>query len=141
MYEGVILRELARLEAAHGSPEVALAFFERILDDFDVIGQRSNLTLSVGYLAMLFARLGRRAHAAQLLAAAMTDEKTLAMMTGLGDFDIREIDGILNDPELADHVHAGQATGPSKVLAVARLELRRLLEDLSVLEESSGRSR
>jgi predicted ATPase/DNA-binding SARP family transcriptional activator len=141
MYEGVILRELARLEAAHGSPEVALAFFERILDDFDVIGQRSNLTLSVGYLAMLFARLGRRAHAAQLLAAAMTDEKTLAMMTGLGDFDIREIDGILNDPELADHVHAGQATGPSKVLAVARLELRRLLEDLSVLEESAGRSR
>ena len=140
MYEGVILRELARLEASHGSPEAALAFFERVLDDFDVISQRTNLTLSVGYLAMLFARLGHRAQAAILLGAAMTDDRTLAMMTGLGNYDAHDIDGILNDPEFSDPVHTGRSMGPIHVLAFARDALRTLLQGVPTPDESAETS-
>jgi hypothetical protein len=140
MYEGVVLRELARVEASHGSPEAALAFFERVLDDFDVIGQRTNLTLSVGYLAMLFARLGHRARAALLLAAATTDDRTLAMMTALGDYDLRDIEGILGDPEFSEPVHAGRSMGPIQVLAIARDELRTILQRVPTSGESTGTS-
>ena len=109
MWEAILSREAAGLEAAHGDPGEALALFEVAIDSLRRAGDVGNLAVAFADLAVLFDRLEQADIAATLYGA-----------TGRhGD-----IGWVLNLPTVVDHLRdvLGETVFDDRVAAGTALD-------------------
>jgi predicted ATPase len=130
LWSGVIARELAGLEAAHGDPRAGLDLFDATIESFHRSMQPGNLAATLGQLVAFFALCGRERVAATLFGAISSYVSAHALVAGLTDIadQTRQVLG----PETFEHaVRDGAAMTLADAVTFAQVELQQIRLELN----------
>ena len=122
LFEAVFSRELAGLEAKHGDPLTALETFDDVIDAFHNTGDTGNLAATLGFLVVLFERIGQDIAAATLLGAATRHRAAMAMVTELGETS-ESLRRALGDHMHDENVEIGNAMDATQAVSYAHEQI------------------
>lgn len=122
LYEALIAREAAGLEAVHGDLETALTLFDASIDSQFGAGSVTHLAATVANLAVLFDRHARAQIAATIYGTSVQDAGS-ALAIGLPEA-LNHLRATLGDAEFDKHVAAGAAMAPDEAMRCVRAQIQ-----------------
>ena len=131
LFLGLARSSAVALAARHGSAHDALAEFERVMDDWDELGNVTAQWWVLMNVSALFARLGEDRSAALLAGAVLgTEDRTYLL---LGDEDrlreaVRQVTSRLGEELTRATLAEGRALSIDEAVTLARSTIRRAME-------------
>jgi hypothetical protein len=123
LWEAFIGRDLAALEARHGSVESALSALRAAVDMHHRNGDAANLSTTLVYLAVLFDRIELPDVAATLYGTA-SGHGAIGMVVGLADL-LDRLRAVLGSEAFDAAVASGEAMTLTDAVPYARREIER----------------
>jgi hypothetical protein len=125
LWSGVIARELAGLEAAHGDPRAGLDLFDATIESFHRSVQPGNLAATLAQLVGYFSRCGRERVAATLFGAISNSVSAHALVAGLTEI-ADQTRQVLGSEAFEQAVRDGATMTLSDAVTLARAELQHI---------------
>ena len=127
LFETLIARNAAGLEAVHGDLEQALDMFTASINGFHQSGDALNLTLLCGHLAIFFDRIGRSQTAATIYGTT-TDDQFASQWLGLTPL-VEHLHEVLATETFNECVRTGAAMNPTEAVHYANHHIQLIRHD------------
>jgi hypothetical protein len=131
-----MLREAARIEAAHGAQGRALDLYEAAIDTFHRSGNVSELAIALGNLVTFLAR-NQRTEVAAALYGAITQFAPTAPSIRTGGLDA--LRAALGERRVEQLAAAGAAMDPAEAVRYARDQIRLARDELAITSGDAER--
>ena len=132
LWEAIMARDAAELEAVYGDLEAALELFDATIDAFDRAASVSNVAMTLGNLAVLFDRIEQPEIAATIYGGCTRDPATSYVVNLPGVID--HLRTVLGDTTFESHAATGAAMELTDAVQYARHQIqlaRRQVLDLT----------